>query len=473
MKMSKLSGKNALNKVLACILLVGVLNQVAGKKSDIDVCLLQDVNSNEQSIRTCEDAITESGKKAFKYLQKKLEENRAEFMPGERAAGLLGLLTGSKAYESKKKNDRLLQGKGGILYSNSVAIDFLTRINEIKEEHDGVSQPLEYLDNTSLIQYMGITRAYCLDPKRYYGFDLYHEVERRLKTRNDALDGGLILALCNTNYPVENEIVDNFLNSSTLEPVSSRLYVPEISLKLLATLCMEKKLGKEVIDMSNEEHVKATGNSRGHFQQLTTELSNKLQEYFRETGGSFGKYFQTALATQPLNSISAMTRLYFHSIPALVHMQNEDGSFGDSVPLTALALPAITHITPSDLNDIHCPAPSTNDSVLTLSYVIQDKVLTDQRTTGHIFVSKGTKFISNLKQHTRQNHHTFDLVVDEGGILTRIVSWNDVRNRENLQAYWQVEKDIGNGKLKDITEKLDREVLFKDTRYIISFVTKR
>lgn len=403
------------------------------------------------------DAIDLAGKQALKFLRNQLKRNNGVFMQGERAAGVLGLLAGSKAYEKEKKHSRLLNGKGGQLLEISVAIDFLMQIQEIKRRNPKSLNPLEHMDYTSLIQYMGVVRAYCLDHKNYYGFDLYNEVERRLKNKYDPLDGGLILALCNTKYPVENEILAKFLNGTVKELPSSPFYVAEISLKLLATICMDKK-------MSGEQKL----------QDIKLELSSKLEEYFSRTGGFFGGFIDSALATQPLNSVNSLTEVYFHSIPNLIHMQKADGSFGSSVPFTSIALPSITHITPSELNLIDCSAKEKgriSNPGLIFSYVIQDTVITDQRSTNHFYVPNGAKFISAMKEHSRVNPHTFKLQIDEEGIVTKIVSWNNIKNKENLQAYWKVERDTGNGILHDITEKLDAEALYNDTRYVMSFVT--
>jgi len=441
--------------------------------NEINQCVKADILDNEQAYKRCSNAIDQAGMNALKFLRKQLRSNSGVFMPGERAAGVLGLLAGSKAYEKVKKFDRLLKGKGGQLLANSVAIDFLTDMKHIEREHPESSQPLEYLDYTSLIEYMGVVRAYCLDSKDYYGYDLFHEVQRRLKTENDALDGGLILALCNTKLPIDNETLNKLINGTIKEPSSSRLYVPEISLKLLATLCVEKKITR--ITGKSEMDLKAFKDHKQKLQELKSDLGNYLQQYFLETGGTFGGFIETSLATQPLNKITSKTELFLHSLPALINTQKDDGSFGGSVPFTAIALPSISHIISSEFDEIECPRVTRrkwqDGSVkIILSYVMQDKVISQQRTTGHLFVHNGAKLISALKKHSEQNPHTFKLKIIEGGVITKIDSWNNIGNKDNLQAYWKVQKDLGNGNYDDITEKLDKETLFRDTKYMFSFV---
>lgn len=204
---------------------------------------------------------------------------------------------------------------------------------------------------------------------------------------------------------------------------------------------------------------------------------DKLKQYFANTGDNFGDFIQTALATQPLSSINSATELYFHSMPKFIRMQKDDGSFGDSVTFTAMALPSLAHITSSELNAVECleyrPRTVQGNHTIKLSYVMQDKVITDQRTTGHFYVPKGSRLIDALNAHSKLNPHTFQIDINAEGLVTKILSWNKIENRENLQAYWKVEKDIGNKRFEDITEQLEKEFMNKDMRYVMSFVTKQ
>merc|ERR1719322_663054 len=446
-----------------CAILLSLLSLIPNVLS-LHQCKRSNVYSDGTAYRECEESVMEAGKKGFSYLKNQLKKNNGIFLEGERAAGVLGLLAGSQAYETSKKFKRRFKGRGGNQLSNSIGLDFLTRINELKKEYPSSTHPLEHLDYTSLIQYMGITRAFCLDPKDYFGYDLYSEVERRLNDNEDEkLNGGLYLALCNTKYPVSNEIIEKQLWGIVQEPPTSPFYIAEVSLKLLASICMEQA-SRESPNINKDNMA------------IKSALSDKLNQYF-DSHGTFGKFLDIALATQPLNSFAEYSKLYLRSIPELLGMQKKDGSFGGSVPFTAVALSSITHITSTDLNSIKCeysdkPKGANGKPIVRLSYVIEDKVITGQRTASNFHVPEGSKLVSALHGHAKANPHTFDLVINENGKFTKIISWNGIENKDNLQAYWRVQKDLGNGALADITDKLGHEAVFQDTKYIISFISK-
>jgi len=460
--------------VIQHILKISVIVSLASNILSIHQCKRPNVYSDEKAYLECEKSVTDAGEKGFQFLTKQLKRNGGIFMAGERAAGVLGLLAGSQAYEDSKRFQRRIKGRGGNQLSNSIGLDFLIRIDELTKEYPETQNPLEKIDYTSLIQYMGITRVFCQNPKDYYGYDLYNEVVRRLKANDDEkLNGGLFLALCNTVDALPIEILDKQLKGTVQEPITSPFYVAEVSLKLLASICTEKKLSSQVKDVENNIAFE------GYNKQLSTikkDLSGKLEKYF-EIHGTFGKFLDVALATQPLNSLHEYSKLYLRSIPDLLEMQKSDGSFGSSVPFTSVALSSITHITSSDLNTISCGVrddakDQNGNPIVRLSYVIEDKVITGQRTTSNFNVPKGSKLISALQENSKLNPYTFKLIVNEIGAFTKIVSWNEIENKDNLQAYWRVQKDTGNGLLLDITDKLGHEALFQDTRYIITFITK-
>merc|ERR1719411_1047332 len=135
-------------------------------------------------------------------------------------------------------------------------------------------------------------------------------------------------------------------------------------------------------DISLEQNIKRQA-------EIKKDLADKLYKYF-ETHGTYGKFLDIALATQPLNSLHEYSKLYFRSIPDLLDMQKPDGSFGGSVPFTSVALSSITHITSNELKSIECneKRPYTPDGnlIVKLHYVIEDKVLTGQRTTSNFRV---------------------------------------------------------------------------------------
>jgi len=203
---------------------------------------------------------------------------------------------------------------------------------------------------------------------------------------------------------------------------------------------------------------------------LEEELSDKLEVHY-EGNQDFGGFFETALAIQPLSQIPSKTELLFKSIPRLIRMQKNDGSFGGSVAFTSIALPSMSHTSSSELNEIKCRR-KPDRSGLILSYVVHDKVVSNQRSKSHFLVPKGAKLIAELRKHSEENPHTFNLTITNTLIGPSIESWNGIKNDGTLQAYWKIQKVLPLGDYKDITEHLERETVDEDTHYIISFNRK-
>jgi len=183
--------------------------------NEIDQCLIDGITNDQEASDKCLQAIKKAGLKAFEYLKKQMADNNGVFIQDEGAAGVLGILAGTRSYENDRRWNRLIAGKSGHLLSSSVAVDFLNTLRRIEREHPESSQPLQHLDYTSLLQYMGVIRAFCLEHKNYHGYNLYEEVERRLSNENEPFEGGLILSLCNTKHSINRRAVAKLLNGKS------------------------------------------------------------------------------------------------------------------------------------------------------------------------------------------------------------------------------------------------------------------
>jgi len=369
-----------------------------------------------------ESFTAEATDRAVDWIKSQQDPATLLWPKGERTAASLALLARypyrfeEGVVKSEERKQELAMELAG------VTIDFLTFINsaQLKASQGGkeLSNPLEGLDDTTLLEVSAALRGHCVvDLADFQGFNLEQEFVRRLtESETDPLPsqhlyGGYVLALCNAKHGFSDQQVEKLgqIRRCTTCP----FYVAEVSMNILATSCMT----------GNARAVKTKAprllKRMGQLRRIRAGLVRRL-ELSESSDGGFGDYVSTALAVQAL--VRTETRivdqkLLDRSMYNLMSYQNEDGSFGGSIGMTALAIPAMTGQTAADLQEgIVCPETTTRkkqsnplDSFHRLYIVLNDDVYSKQVFRFNLEVRHGTGFVQALTGFARKNRKTFQL----------------------------------------------------------------
>lgn len=94
------------------------------------------------------------------------------------------------------------------------------------------------LDHSTLAQMIGALQTMCLDPSDFHGYDLFSEVDSRMKRlrRTSPALGPLALALCNSHKPVGKRRI----HSLGFESCQGPFCMEKAGINIMALTCMTK-----------------------------------------------------------------------------------------------------------------------------------------------------------------------------------------------------------------------------------------
>eukprot|EP00095_Tigriopus_kingsejongensis_P000648 maker-scaffold552_size138156-snap-gene-0.25 protein:Tk00648 transcript:maker-scaffold552_size138156-snap-gene-0.25-mRNA-1 annotation:"PREDICTED: uncharacterized protein CG3556-like" len=309
---------------------------------------------------------------------------------------------------------------------------------------------LENIDHSLLAQFVGAFQLACLDIEDIYGHNLVEEMIKRLHRQLpiSVSLGPLVLGLCNHGSTVPLRSI-NFLKHFIHEKAEKRrdyqLYELErASLNLMALKCLKDDSRYQ----SSEEKAsieEAHQSNLGFIQSL--DLSRD----------GYGTLYKNSLALQAMGH-GGPNEAFLRN--HLIAQQKPDGSFGGSVVLTAVVIPAISNFSAHDIKQAPCDKASDADDLSTdrdfasIHFEITENVISKQTVVGRILAKPGGNLDEAFQAYQRENPLVLDYESEAtpfGRVITRI---NGIEKRDNLQ--WTIfEVDPKTGRETRVAKGLD------------------
>ena len=253
---------------------------------------------------------------------------------------------------------------------------------------------MTYIDGTALLEFMASLRGLCIDQRDYFGYNLVRECVRRFQSPQTFMYGGMALALCNARRDFSGEQIRNLANIRRCP--TCPFHPEEVSMNLLAAIC----IADNYKDGSTKDRIAK--------EEVIPKLVSKIIARQNLKDGGFGGFMATALAVQSLNRADSnlvQDHVASRGLTRLLEFQKLDGSFGESIGFTSLAMPALTGQTVADLRKVTCPNRNSEHHIV--SFIVDDSVYSKQKVTGHIKVEDGTLLVRAFQRYSKRNPHTF------------------------------------------------------------------
>lgn len=314
--------------------------------------------------RTRSDPVVDNAiKRAEAFVNQQIVPNGFEWKYSrETPAAILGLFSahvewtvpGADITQTRSRNRNFIAG---------LKVSLLSMI----QRHGELSK----FDDSYLGTMISALKVVCEDPTNFMGFDLVAEADFRVNNalqRSPAI-AGLGIPLCNAGQRWSMEELQRLsMPKRGNRFVCKTLCVERSALNILALSCFFKTQGFYTVAQKKEIH------------EMIRENIGFLNHFLQDTRLSLpdlALIVQAEEASPIENQISGVSAMF----DKLLAFQQRDGSFGGSVSLTSLAIPALTHYNAVDINGLECGTPIPVDKA-TLTYEVIDEFSNSQSMVG-------------------------------------------------------------------------------------------
>jgi len=375
---------------------------------------------------TREDAAS----RAADFLLRSRSAETMSWRPREAAAAFLALTAnrpGEWKYSSNLSADK-------IATKNGVRMALLQLISS-KDGYGG-------LDHSQLSQFLGALKVLCEDTRSFAGgHDLIAEAERRaargLPPASPA-NAGLAITLCTAGVRVP----ESLLNKLLLPKVSrmcNDLCFERAALNVLALSCVFREKDFDYDTRKVELLL------RSNIDRVTTDAA---EPGFLHAPANI---FRLSLLLQVLEVSPFVVAVDEAAVlRRLISLQRANGSFGDSVGVTAAVVPALARASSADIKNIRCfkkddVSLRAPEGMVAIRYEISEDAFKSQAFVGQMVAPEGATLLEALQRYEQQYPEVLHIKVKESSFGAFISEVNDVKNRRRLT--WRVvggkEQDIG------------------------------
>ncbi|TRY64197.1 hypothetical protein TCAL_15174, partial [Tigriopus californicus] len=288
---------------------------------------------------------------------------------------------------------------------------------------------IDAVDDSLLTQFVGAFQLACLDITNIYGYDLAAEMANRLHKQFPVSVslGPLVLGLCSNGKKVSPRVIHflkHFVHENPDKRRDYQLYELERAcLNLVALKCLRDDDRYQAPD-EKKRIDEAFQSNLGFIQSL-------------EVGDNgYGTLYKTSLALQALGHGGPHEQSLRDQ---LISLQKPDGSFGGSVVVTALVIPAISNFSAQDIKDAPCSRPSildtTDKDFVKINYEITENIVSKQSVVGQILAKPGGNLDEAFKAYQKENPLVLDYESESTPFGQVIRQINGIERRDNLQWY--------------------------------------
>lgn len=311
------------------------------------------------------------------------------------------------------------------------------------------SSDLSSLDHSQLAQFLAVSRIFCDDPTHFHGHNLLEEAHRRLASNEipalSPANAGLALALCIHGRQVST---GSPWKLAMREDRCSSHCVVRATLNILALSCMyhqeggqhdtnlKRILGSNVRYLNNMDQ---TGYRPNLYKESLIIQANKESPY-------------------PLKNWDTDKSLKY-----LLDVQKPDGSFGGSVALTALVMPALTGYTGVDIKYVECfpddaKAAAPRGKVI-LNYEIVEDFTRSQSLVGDFEAPRGGSLLEALEEFQRRSPEALNIEMLSSPFGSSIRSINEIEVKEKERLTWKIYK-VNKDNEEELTPSQDPNKVF-------------
>jgi len=357
----------------------------------------------------------EAASRAADYILRARSAETMSWRPRE-AAGALLALAANKPGEWRYSGDATAEMTA---MKNGVRMALLQLIAS-KDDYGGV-------DHSQLAHYLGVLRLFCDDTRSFAGHDLLAEAERRAATRLSPIspaNAGLVLTLCTAGVKVPEALVNKLLMPKI--PQTNDVVFERAALSVLALSCVFRdndfdydKSKVQLLLKSNLDRVTADAAWPGFLDAPANIFRLSLLLQVVEDSPLAVKVDESAVLRR------------------LMSLQRPNGSFGDSVAVTAAVVPALARASSQDIKNIRCSrreegSRAPEPGMVVLKYEISEDAFKSQSFVGEMVAPEGATLLQAIQRYEQQYPEVLHIVVEETALGTYIREVNDVKNRRRL-----------------------------------------
>jgi len=384
----------------------------------------------------------EASARGAEYLLRAASRDTLQWQPKEAAGAFLAV---ASRYPDEWRN-RPDQSARAIAVKNGVRMSLMQLITS-RRGYSGV-------DNSQLAQYLGAIKVMCDDPRAWAGgHNLLREAERRAERGVAPIspgNAGLSLTLCTAGLKVPKVMLNRLgmvpRNSTRTRSVCRDVCFERAALSVLALSCVFRDKVNEY-DKSYVKTLLRTNLYWLHYDYTETDLLNAPANIFKLV------LLLQAMHDSPIKLTSFMTSADQDRVARrLMALQRPNGSWGDSVAVTAVVVPALMNYTPQYIRYLKCfkdreatvgEVRVVADGDVAFRVEISEDAFHSQAFVGDMVAREGATLLDAIRSYEQQYPEVLQVNVTENALGAFITDINSVTNRRGLA--WSVvgdEEDI-------------------------------